>query len=141
MIALRLALMPWDQAREEARAVRHQVFCVELGVPPELESDQHDATSQHCLALDAAGVCVGVGRLLADGHIGRVAVLEAARHQGVGAAILEALIECARERALPRVVLNARRDALAFYARHGFVAQGTPYLEAGILHQTMRRDL
>ena len=63
---------------------------------------------------------IGCGRLLPDGHIGRMAVLSDWRGQGVGAALLVRLIELARERGDARVLLNAQTQAMPFYARYGF---------------------
>jgi predicted GNAT family N-acyltransferase len=83
---------------------------------------------------------VGTGRLLPDGHIGRMAVLRTARRGGVGGAILSTLLKAAGERGDRIVELSAQRYVEAFYRRHGFVAEGEPYLEAGIEHVRMRRD-
>jgi predicted GNAT family N-acyltransferase len=83
--ALRLA--DWDSLREHARAVRYAVFVVEQRVPVELEWDEMDAVSWHAVAYDAAGNPIGTGRLLPDGHIGRMAVLKSSRGSGVGGAI------------------------------------------------------
>ncbi len=139
--AVRLTLQQWWQARDAARAVRYQVFCVEQKIPVELEWDDKDESSRHCLAFAASGECVGTGRLLPDGHIGRMAVLADWRGQGVGGAMLETLIDCARELGHPSVVLNSQADAVEFYLAHGFAPEGEPYQEAGIPHLTMRRVL
>ena len=58
------------------QSVRRAVFIVEQGVPEELEWDADDPVATHALALTADGQPVGTGRLLQDGYIGRVAVLE-----------------------------------------------------------------
>lgn len=84
---------------------------------------------------------IGTGRLLTDGHIGRMAVLPAWRGQGVGRALLNALLDCARAQGMCEVVLSAQTQALGFYERAGFRAEGPTYLDAGILHQRMSRQL
>jgi predicted GNAT family N-acyltransferase len=84
---------------------------------------------------------VGTGRLLPDGHIGRMAVLKTHRARGVGGAILKALIAEARRRGMHEVVLSAQTHALEFYRKHGFEARGAAYMEAGIPHREMRRAL
>ncbi len=73
----------WSSDRNALRAVREQVFVHEQSVPVELEWDEFDAQCQHVVA-EAAGQAIGTGRLLPDGHIGRMAVLESWRGQGVG---------------------------------------------------------
>ena len=40
-----------------------------------------------------------------------------------------------------RVILNAQVDAMPFYARHGFVASGDVFDEAGIAHRVMQRPV
>jgi len=114
---------------------------VEQGVTAELEWDGIDHECRHALALDVAGRPIGCARLLPDGHIGRVAVLAEWRGRGVGDALLERMIALAREVGHTRVMLNAQTHALAFYARHGFVAFGPEYDDAGIPHRAMQRAL
>ena len=131
----------WHDAEAEAMRVREAVFVVEQGVPLQIERDEWDPRSDHALAFAAAGQVVGTGRLLPDGHIGRMAVLTGWRKRGVGGEILNALMERARERGMRRVVLNAQTHAAPFYARHGFRAFGAEFMEAGIPHIAMAREL
>jgi len=121
--------------------VRDAVFVVEQGVPPEIERDGWDQRSDHVLALDREGRAVGTGRLLPDGHIGRMAVLPQWRGQGIGGRILASLIARAHARGMKRVVLNAQTHAVPFYARHGFAAFGDEFMEAGIPHVAMAREI
>lgn len=139
--AFRVELGAWDAMRAEAEPIRFEVFVNEQRVPPESELDEWDATSLHALAFDAAGCAVATGRLLPDGHIGRMAVLREARGQGAGAAVLAALMAAARQRGVREVVLSAQTHALAFYERAGFVAEGPEYLDCDIAHRLMRLTL
>ena len=107
-------------------------------MPAEIELDDWDARCLHALARDAQGVAVGTGRLLPDGHIGRMAVLASARGGGVGTALLQSLMQAARERGHREAVLSAQTHAVAFYARLGYTAVGEVYEEAGIAHVDMR---
>ena len=117
------------------------MFVIEQGVPVELEWDEWDDQCWHALARDTAGRAVATGRLLPDGHIGRMAVRQEARGTGVGARVLDALIDKARELGYPELVLNSQTHAMPFYARAGFTPEGDEYEEAGIPHRTMRRVL
>jgi predicted GNAT family N-acyltransferase len=138
-------------------ALRHEVFVVGQGVPVELERDELDAAADHAVALDAGGAVVGTGRLV-DGRIdqegrlepatagtvgtvGRMAVAAAGRGTGTGRALLDLLVGRAAERGLPAVELHAQVHARAFYERAGFTPFGEAYLEAGIEHLGMRREL
>ena len=136
----RIELLDWDAARTEARRIRTTVFVEEQGVPLEIEMDDMDAVSVHALAY-VGGAAVGTGRLLPDGHIGRMAVLKESRALGVGGAILASLVAEARRRGMKEVVLAAQTHALGFYRKHGFREAGAVFEEAGISHQEMRRVL
>ncbi|MGB6241931.1 MAG: GNAT family N-acetyltransferase [Castellaniella sp.] len=113
----------------------------EQQVPLEEELDPLDAQCLHAIAYDASGAAIGTGRLLPDGHIGRMAVRRAARGTGAGSLLLTALMDAARLRGDTEVVLSAQLQARPFYARHGFVEEGETYLDAGIEHRLMRRRL
>ena len=130
----------WNVDRALLRAVREEVFVREQGVPVELEWDEFDPRCNHVVA-EAAGKAIGTGRLLPDGHIGRMAVLKSWRGLGVGSALLEALLRLAHERGIRRVRLNAQSRAMAFYQRHGFAAEGEEFIEAGIAHRSMWLDV
>jgi predicted GNAT family N-acyltransferase len=137
---LRIELLEWKLARAQASQVRLRVFVDEQRVPAKIEMDDMDEASMHALAYDGERV-VGTGRLLPDGHIGRMAVLKDSRGRGVGGAILARLVGEARRRGMTEVVLSAQTHALGFYRRHGFAERGPVYEEAGIAHQEMRRAL
>lgn len=139
-MSIELAAGGWDRLGGDATAVRHQVFVLEQGVPQELELDEEDIHALHVVAY-AAGRAVATGRLLADGHIGRLAVLERFRGQGLGSHILANLLAHARAQALPRVVLNAQTQALAFYQHHGFIPFGPVFDDAGLPHRAMELKL
>ncbi|SFV13065.1 GNAT family N-acetyltransferase [Pseudoduganella namucuonensis] len=127
----------WTAMRADAQAIRLEVFVREQSVPAELEMDDKDAVCLHAVAYDAAGEAVGTGRLLPDGHIGRMAVRKAARGTGVGSDLLRGLMAQARARGDQAVVLSAQTHAAPFYRRHGFAQKGAEFFEAGIPHIEM----
>lgn len=135
-----IELLDWERARGQAAPIRFAVFVEEQGVPFEIEIDEYDTVSIHALAFDGEKA-VGTGRLLPDGHIGRMAVLKRFRGKGIGGALLEALMKAAKARGDREVVLSAQVDALRFYGAHGFQPEGDEYMEAGIRHQAMKRTL
>lgn len=139
--AVTVNILPWSEARETARAIRYAVFVEEQGVPVELEWDDQDDVSWHALAMSANGEPLATGRLLPDGHIGRMAVLRTARGTGVGARVLDALVGKAGALGYRELILNAQTHAAPFYARAGFAQVGAEFEEAGIPHVEMRRTL
>ena len=152
-VEVRLA-SPRDMAA--VYALRYDVFVVGQDVPEELERDELDATADHAVAV-LDGAVVGTGRLVDGrideqgrlepgssgtvGTIGRMAVAGAARGTGTGRALLDLLVERAAHRGLPVVELHAQLHARGFYERAGFTPFGEVYLEAGIEHLGMRREL
>ena len=135
-----IRLGDWATLGLDATAIRFEVFVDEQKVPAEIELDDMDAVCLHAVAYDDFGAAIGTGRLLPDGHIGRMAVRQPGRGTGVGGAILSLLMQKARERGDAAVVLNAQTVAAPFYARHGFVQQGEVFEEAGIAHVEMRLE-
>ena len=137
---LKIELLDWEAAQREAQRIRFTVFVEEQRVPADLEMDENDAASLHALAY-ADGRAIGTGRLLPDGHIGRMAVLKEWRGRGAGKAMLRKLIDAARARGHREVALSAQIHALEFYRAEGFEPEGAVYEEAGIPHQAMRLQL
>ena len=136
----RIELLSWEKARADASPIRFEVFVHEQRVPAEIELDAMDAQCVHAVAYEN-GKPVATGRLLPDGHIGRMAVLKDWRGRGVGSAILGALMDAARRRGDTRIELSAQVHAVPFYLAHGFKPVGEVYEEAGIPHQSMAKAL
>ena len=143
MVDVRLGA--WDTLGREAGAIRKQVFVDEQGVPAELEWDAADAVCVHAVAYNRCGLPLATGRLLEHepgvSKIGRMAVLAAMRGSRVGRAVLDALMQAARERGDRQVLLHAQSSAAGFYRRAGFEAQGAEFEEAGIAHLAMVKAL
>ena len=135
-----IKLLSWEEARIHASPIRFTVFCEEQGVPREIELDEQDSASIHAVVFEGERP-VATGRLLPDGHIGRMAVLKGWRNRGIGGLMLQKLIERAKARGDREVALSAQVHAVPFYRAHGFITDGGEYLEAGIRHQAMRRSL
>ena len=130
----------WSVDRKILQALREEVFIREQFVPADMEWNEFDAPSRHVVA-SVDGIPIGTGRLLPDGHIGRMAVLREWRGQGAGSALLTGLMNIARTLGMRRVLLNAQVQAVPFYLRHGFLVEGEEFLDAGIAHRRMWRDL
>ena len=127
----------WSALRADAQTIRLEVFVQEQNVPAELEMDDKDAVCLHAVAYDAQDMPVATGRLLPDGHIGRMAVRKGQRGSGIGGLILQGLMAQARARGDRQVVLSAQTHAAPFYLKHGFVQRGEEFFEAGIAHIEM----
>lgn len=127
----------WQDDASTLKKIRFEVFVEEQFVPAEEEVDRFDPVSIHAIAwLD--GVAAACGRLLPDGHIGRMAVRKPFRGKNIGAAVLLHLMERARQRGDRESVLSAQTHALGFYEKFGFVAYGPEYLDCDIPHRDMK---
>lgn len=136
-----VAEIAWTDGAEMLRAVRYRVFVEEQGVPEDLEWDGLDGQCRHVLARSANGTPIGTGRLLPDGHIGRMAVLPDWRRNGIGRAILRELLGIARARGDCAAILHAQTHAIDFYRREQFAVTSPEFMEAGIPHVEMRLPL
>lgn len=129
----------WNASEKMLRAIRITVFVEEQGVPQDLEWDGLDEHAFHVMAFAADGTPIGTGRLLQDGHIGRVAVLREWRGKGVGRALLDMLLVIANKMGYDVVKLHAQTRVLDFYLSRGFKTEGEEFMEAGIPHVLMTR--
>ena len=123
--------------------IRARVFIEEQNVPEAEERDGRDGEALHLIAF-ADGTPVGTARILVQdglGKIGRVAVLANHRGTGLGKALIRAALEQIKAEGLARAKLGAQTHAIGFYESLGFEATGPEYMDAGIPHRDMVRDL
>ena len=136
-----------DKDREKAYAIRREVFVKEQNVPEELELDAYDKqeSTKHVLLVDQEQKAVGTARFRPYGNgvlkIERVAVLAKKRGNGSGKMIMETIEVEARKAGYQWMKLSAQIHAKKFYERLGFEAQGETYLEAGIEHVDMFKNI
>ena len=138
---LHVQLGSWAEWGDAARAVRAAVFIREQGIPAELEWDDDDAICRHAVVFNRLGMPVACARLLPDGHIGRVAVVQAMRGSQAGRLVMQSLMLEARTAGHSHAEISAQLAVLGFYRRLGFSSVGEPYVEAGIAHIRMRAEL
>lgn len=141
MVIYTIRTADWQNDEHYLRIVREAVFIKEQKIPIELEWDEFDSGCFHILAIALDGLPIGTARLLPDGHIGRMAVLKEWRGKGVGGAMLRRLLFEARKQHLQRTVLNAQTIAVGFYKKFGFQVAGGDFLDAGISHVKMVREI
>jgi len=123
---------------ERIKQIRQFVFSSEQKIDPALDLDGQDTFALHVLA-ETGGQFVGTGRILGDGHIGRLAVIKSARGKGIGEKLVANLFGIAKEKGMSRVFLGAQEHAVGFYEKLGFLKYGFPYEEAGIQHIHMEK--
>jgi predicted GNAT family N-acyltransferase len=136
-----------EAERDDAFAIRREVFVEEQGVAEELEWDEHDepdADATHLVAYDDDTV-VGAARIRAydeeTAKVERVVVAEDRRGEGWGRRVMAAAEREAREVGFSRVRLNAQRRVQPFYESLGYSAFGDEFDDAGIPHIAMQKLL
>jgi ElaA protein len=125
----------------EIMRVRQAVFVVEQNCPYQ-DADGADAEALHVCLREGAEIRAYLRVLRRGGEVYIGRVLTAERGLGLGARVLEAGMEAARERlAARRIYVEAQTYAEGFYARVGFVRCSEEFLEDGIPHVKMRLDM
>ena len=134
--------------------LRSAVFVVEQNCVFQ-DLDGFDAQAMHLLGfaaqsntgsvtqpapLLAYARCFPAGLKFAEASIGRVLTAPGARGTGLGHVLMDRAVQAvhAQWRAQP-IRIGAQAHLFDFYAAHGFVDQGLPYLEDGIAHLEMLR--
>jgi predicted GNAT family N-acyltransferase len=124
-------------------ALRHDVFCVEQGVPEREELDGRDGEAMHLVAV-ADGRLLGTCRLLFVGptvQFSRLAVRRDARRNGIASALLQRADEETEAGGARRLVLHAQTYARALYDAAGYEPRGRIFMEAAIEHIAMEKRL
>lgn len=105
----RVLRAPWDQPRGSER-------------------DEREAESIHVMICDSSRIPLAIGRAHfnseTEAQVRYMAVDPAFTGRGLGGRVLAELEQRTRDRGATRVVLNARRPAVEFYRKHGYVILG-----------------
>lgn len=134
---------------DTVRPLRQRVL--RPGRPAEDVTYSADAEAAHFAAYDPAGTVVGVATAFPEPHpvtgeagwrLRGMAVEESVRGTGCGSQVLAATMAHARDSGARLIWCNARVGALAFYTRHGFVAEAGAFeIPGGGPHRRLRQEL
>ena len=128
---------------DDAYSVRKIVFIHEQNVPAEEEIDQHEGESTHFVMYKNESP-IGAGRFrVLDGYgkVERICVLKEARKSGAGKAIMDEIEKFAFTNGLHKLKLNAQTHAIPFYSGLGYEVVSEEFMDAGIPHKTMVKEL
>ncbi|NNJ90851.1 MAG: GNAT family N-acetyltransferase [Gammaproteobacteria bacterium] len=135
---LQIITTDWASSQPVLSSIRFKVFVEEQKVPKEMEIDDEDTHAWHFLVVNNNNhQPVATGRLLENGHIGRMAVFKEYRNRKVGSQLLSAIIDKARKQNIDEIFLNAQLNAVGFYKKNGFTTYGEEFMDAGIPHIKM----
>lgn len=144
MNSLQIKAVPYRDEIAAIKYIRTIVFQEEQGVSADLEFDGLDEGSTHFLAyLD--GKAVGTARIREiDANtikIERLAVLPEARKQGIGKKLMESALDAIFTRHKSLAVVHAQAYIANLYQQLGFEIVGASFVEAGIAHVKMVKQL
>jgi len=123
--------------------LRQSVFVVEQNCPyPDLDGLDQQGWHMRCLLGDtvlAYQRCLPPGVAYPESSLGRIVVNPDVRGTRLGRELVQRGIAFNRQQ-WPQtdIYIGAQAYLLAFYSSLGFVSEGEPYLEDGILHIHMR---
>lgn len=125
---------------EKVFAIRREVFVGEQNCPPELEWENEDVSKHFLATVDGAPAGASRWRQTDKGYkLERFAVLKTFRNNGVGQALVQAVLDDLPKNA-GYVYLHAQVDAVTLYERFNFVKTGPEFEEAGIRHYKMVKN-
>ncbi|USK58221.1 GNAT family N-acetyltransferase [Peribacillus asahii] len=135
-----------DEDLRKAFHIRKEVFVKEQGVPLEDEFDEFDKLNGQCehILVYYEEQPVGTGRVRwvdEFGKLERVCILKHYRKFGLGKVIITALEEIAQERGTTRVKLHGQTQAQGFYKKLGYQTSSSVFIEDGIPHLLMTKEL
>lgn len=131
----------WQQYYDLRRLVLRSGIGASMGS----EKDNLEDDSYHLMATEGDR-CIGVGRAhfnhSTEGHIRFMAVAADCRGRGIGRALMEGLEIYLLRNAAAAAVLDARKEAVGFYRKHGYeVVDETGVWLGDIEHFKMRKQL
>lgn len=127
----------------DALSIRRTVFIDEQNVPEDEEIDQHEEDAVH-FVLYKENAPIGAGRFrVVDGYgkVERICVLEEMRKTGAGKQIMTGIEDFARKQQIRKLKLNAQTHAIPFYAGLGYEIISEEFMDAGIPHKTMTKNI
>ena len=138
-MSLKVEKITRDDQLSSAYWIREQVFVLEQGVDPKAEYDEFESQCSHFLAcLDNKPVGTARWRFTPKGvKLERFAVLGEGRGQGVGQALVAAVLEdinSSEEAEGRSKYLHAQLSAVPLYSKFGFEKVGEMFEECKIMH-------
>lgn len=131
---------------ETAFSIRRNVFVDEQGVPLNDEFDEFDTLGGPCEHIIAyyEDQPVGTGRVRiheGSGKLERICILQPYRKFGIGRRIIASLEEIAKDKGVQQVKLHGQSQAEGFYKKLGYRTSSEEFMEDGIPHILMVKQL
>lgn len=116
----KLELTHWQTHAEDIHRIRRLVFIEELNILTEQEPDDNDLNANYVIARDSDNNAIASARLLSNGTIDQLAVLNQWRGQKIATRLVYLLLEQAQSDGITTVNVKTISQALGFYEKLGF---------------------
>lgn len=132
-----------EEELQQAYDIRMVVFVEEQNVPPEEEIDDLEGSAIHFIGYDHENpVAASRLRFVEEyGKLERICVLKEARGKSFGKEIIQAMEKVVQEKGFKKAKLNAQTHAEGFYQKLGYHTISGEFMDAGIPHVTMIKEL
>lgn len=140
---MRIEVVETNDQRQQAYNVRTAVFVDEQNVPPEEELDAFDEQAIHLIGYDTDKPIAASRVRFADsyGKLERICVLKDQRGKSNGAQMIESMESIIKNEGYTKAKLNAQTHAIDFYQRLGYKVISGEFMDAGIPHVAMTKEL
>ncbi|AWM46174.1 GNAT family N-acetyltransferase [Bacillus amyloliquefaciens] len=131
---------------QAALEIRKAVFIEEQQVPESDEFDQFDTLQEQCghVLVYHENQPAGTGRVRIVNHTGkleRICILKPYRKYGLGKVIIRELENMLREKGITQCKLHGQTQAEGFYHKLGYQTESPIFMEDGIPHVLMTKEL
>ncbi|MEC1392549.1 GNAT family N-acetyltransferase [Bacillus velezensis] len=131
---------------QSALEIRKAVFIEEQQVPESDEFDQFDTLGEQCghVLVYHESQPAGTGRVRIVNHTGkleRICILKPYRKYGLGKVIISELENMVKEKGITQCKLHGQTHAEGFYHKLGYQTDSPVFMEDGIPHVLMTKEL
>lgn len=140
---MNVAVVENETQLKDAYSVRVKVFVDEQKVPAEEEIDQFEKTATHFVVYEN-GKPLGAGRLReldGVGKVERICIDADYRNKGIGKLLMDHIEEEGKKQGFTAFKLNSQVQAVGFYSSLGYEIVSGEFLDAGIPHVSMEKNI
>ncbi|WP_164670399.1 GNAT family N-acetyltransferase [Virgibacillus doumboii] len=140
---MKVKVVETSEERQQAFNVRTNVFVNEQNVPPDIELDAFDEEAIHLIGFenDTPIAASRVRFVDAYGKLERICVLRDRRGNFYGKQLIQEMEDIIVNEGYTKAKLNAQTHALDFYRNLGYKIVSEEFMDAGIPHVTMVKEL
>ena len=129
---------------KDALKIRYKVFVDEQKVPVDLEIDELESMCMHGVIYDSSKAIATI-RIYplksTEYKIQRVAVLSDYRSKGVGRLLMQEVENKIKRKNNQRLILDSQNKAIPFYKKLGYKISSSEFMDAGIPHHRMTKEI